>query len=93
MEVIALVGQAQNARQHARHGRHTHHHLPLFFEQGTDAQGLVEHVGEGMGRIDDDGREDRFEFFLPVLTHEVEVLVFELAAPPTGGCPRRLGPG
>ena len=67
---------------YSRHGRHAHHFLSLFFEQGTDAQGLVEHVGEGMSRINDDGREDRFEFFLPVLAHEVEVLVFESARLP-----------
>ena len=82
MEAVTLVGQAQDARQYSRHSRHTHHRLPLVFEQGTDAQGLVEHVGEGMGWIDDDGCEDRFELFLPVLTHEVEVLVFESARLP-----------
>ena len=59
-----------------------HHRLALSFEQGTDAQGLVEYAGERMGRIDDDGREDRFELFFPVLMDEVEVLAFELARLP-----------
>ena len=75
-------GRGQDARQDARHGRHAHHQLALSFEQGTDAQGLVEHAGEGMGRIDDDGREDRFELFFPVLMHKVEMLALDLARLP-----------
>ena len=38
---------------------------------------LLSTWGKGWAGIDDDGREDRFELFLPVLAHEVEVLVFE----------------
>ena len=82
VQFVVLARQAQDARQYARHGCHPHHGLPLSFEQGPDAQGLVEDAGEGVRRIDDNGREDRFEFFLPVLAHEVEVLVFESARLP-----------
>ena len=75
---VVPVGQGQDPRQHPRHGDHAHGGLAVLLQKDADAQGLVQHPREGMGGIDDDGREDGLQLAAPVAADEGRLLAAQL---------------
>ena len=79
---VVGVGQAQNSGQYPGNRDNANRGAPFGLQKDADAQSFVEDVRKGMGRIDDDRRQDRFQLFSPVAPDESEVLTFEVSRIP-----------
>ena len=71
IEFALRRGQANETGQRAGHGDHAEHlgagTAPLGPQQQRQAQGLVQHAGKGMRRIDGDGGQQRIDLALEVV--------------------------
>jgi len=77
-DTVVGVGQAQNTGQDARDGNNTEGGMAVLLQQDADAQRLVEDARKGMGRVDDDGCQDRFQLATPVAADKSQVLALQI---------------